>query len=122
VNTARAKVFYYEPTNSHLSGVLGKRIVPGLPNFESVAKGDKKEIIWVLNPSIPITVKSKTKNSDVQTEPKVKSVQLVLSKKQYEAYKQYMNKVVIVEGEFFHANTAHHRTRVLLDVRSMRQQ
>jgi hypothetical protein len=39
----------YEPAVATLSGTLVRKTLPGVPNYESVKKGDKPETSWFLD-------------------------------------------------------------------------
>lgn len=118
--TTQAKTFAYEPERVKLSGVLCKVTAPGAPNYESIEKGDRKNVVWLLRLPKRINVKSSNSDADVSTETGVRLVQLILSPRQYAAYQKLMNKSVVVRGQFLHAQTAHHRTRVMLLVSAMK--
>lgn len=117
---AEAKIFAYEPARVKVSGVLCKLTSPGAPNYESIKKGDEKEVLWMLRLRKPISVKGPSHDADKPTETGLTAIQLVLSQRQYSAYRKLINRRVIVRGQFFHSHTAHHRTRVLLFVTSIK--
>src|SRR5580704_9548446 len=49
----------------HMSGVLGTKVFPGLPNYESVAKGDQPKDVWLLT-SATVPPGTKGKKADYQ--------------------------------------------------------
>ena len=113
----------YEPAEVRLSGTISKQVVPGPPNYESVRKGDKPETIWILTLDKPVCV---TGNTDDVNEPEqnVTDLQLVLQPNHFaQLNKMTGRKVEVVSlGKLFHGHTAHHRTKVLLDVKEIEKQ
>jgi hypothetical protein len=109
------KCVSYEPEAVTLTGTIRRHTFPGPPNFESVAKGDQAERVWVLHLANPICVNAST---DSEKETGVSDIQLVLTK--YD--KSLVNRRVAVSGTLFHAETGHHHTKVLLTVNEIRIQ
>ncbi|HWT01950.1 MAG TPA: DUF4431 domain-containing protein [Pyrinomonadaceae bacterium] len=113
----------YEPAEVQLSGTISKQVVPGPPNYQNVRKGDKPETIWILTLDKAICV---TGNTDDVNEPEedVTDLQLVLQQNHFAQLRRMTGqKVQVVSlGKLFHAHTAHHRTKVLLDVKEISQQ
>ena len=113
----------YEPAEVRVSGTLSKMVVPGPPNYESVKKGDTPETIWILTLDKAVCV---TGNTDDINEPEqnVTDLQLVLQPSHFAQLRRMgAGKVQVVSlGKLFHAHTAHHRTKVLLDVKEIRKQ
>lgn len=105
----------YEPATVSLNGIIKRHTFPGPPNYESVAKGDQPEQVWVLHLSRPICISA---GSDFDTQSNVSDLQLVLveGQKQYDRYRSMLNKRVEVTGTLFQAQTGHHHTKVLLTV------
>jgi hypothetical protein len=107
--------FNYEPDAVTLSGTIKPRTFAGAPNYESVAKGDAREDVWLLELRKPICVAAK---GDSEAENDVTEVQLVFSEgqKQYDRYRSLRGRRVTVIGTLFHAETGHHHTKILLTV------
>ena len=105
----------YEPDKVVLPGTIRRHTFPGPPNYESVARGDAREDVWVLRLSKPICVSA---SADWERESNVTDVQLVLAEgqKQYDQYRPFLGKSVAVSGTLFQGHTGHHHTRVLLTV------
>ena len=105
----------YEPDKISLTGIIKQHTFAGAPNYESVAKGDQPERVWVLHLARPICV---TARGDREEENNVSDVQLVFTdaEKDYRRYRSFLNRRVIADGTLFHAQTGHHHTRVLLTV------
>ena len=112
----------YEPAEVQLSGTISKQVVPGPPNYESVRKGDKPETIWILTLDKAVCV---TGNTDDVNEPEqnVTDLQLLLQPNHFAQLRRMTGpKVQVVSlGKLFHGHTAHHRTKVLLDVKEIKQ-
>jgi len=111
----------YEPATVPLNGIIKRHTFPGPPNFESVAKGDQPEQVWVLHLSRPICVSA---GSDFDAQSDVSDFQLVLveGQKQYDRYRSLLGKRVEVTGKLFQASTGHHHTKVLLIVNGIERQ
>ena len=112
----------YDPSEVRVSGTLDKMVVPGPPNYQSVRKGDMAETIWILTLDKPVCV---TGNTDDINEPEqnVTDLQLALEGNQFARIRRLGRKVhVTAFGKLFHAHTAHHRTKVLLDVTEIKRQ
>jgi hypothetical protein len=104
-----------------LRGVIERGIFPGLPNYESVAAGDAKEIHWLLNVEWPFCVEASfdlSGNVSEAAHAKVRKVQLVLGGDgdPFERHRKLVGRRVQATGELFGAHTAHHHTDVLLYV------
>ncbi|HSE16279.1 MAG TPA: DUF4431 domain-containing protein [Pyrinomonadaceae bacterium] len=104
----------YEPDTVSLKGKIKRRTFAGPPNYESVAKGDRPERMWVLHLSRPICVSA---SGDRQEEKNVSDLQLVFKgAEDYRRYRSFVGKRATVDGTLFHAQTGHHYTPVLLTV------
>jgi hypothetical protein len=110
----------YEPVVVRIAGTLGRKTVPGPPNYESIRNGDRPETYWFVKLSKPICVGEDEKEPDLNLAKKdVGSIQLVLAPDAYAAYKELVGKRVVASGTLFGAITAHHHTPVLLTVRTL---
>lgn len=120
--SAQEQCLSYDPAEAQVTGTLSRQVVPGPPNYQSVRRGDKPETIWVLTLDKPVCV---TGNTDDINEPEqnVTDLQLVLEGAQFAQVRRMSGRRVRVAatGTLFHAHTAHHRTKVLLDVKEIRQ-
>jgi len=106
----------YEST--YLIGTIVRQTFPGRPNYESVAKGDEAEKVWVLHLLTPACVQG---NGSDPEEKNISDVQLVLNEKQYQQYRDLVGKIVSASGTIFHSETGHHHTKVLLTVTSLNE-
>jgi len=106
----------YEPSTVSLRGVVKAEEFPGPPNYESVAKGDAPEKVWILALASPVCVSGRDSwgNGPVNT---VRNIQLVVPAP---LLKSIHPGQVEVTGRLFGAHTGHHRTKVLLDVISFK--
>ncbi len=107
----------YEPKVVALAGVVKRVVAPGPPNYESIARGDAKETIWVLHLERPVCVGADPANEANSAEPNVQELQLIVD---YGAYRGLLGRRVTVTSQLTHATTGHHHTAVLLAVESMK--
>jgi hypothetical protein len=109
------KCVAYEPDTVSLAGTIKRRTFAGAPNYESVARGDQPEQVWVLRLARPICVSA---SGDQEEEKNVSDLQLVFTdaEKEYPRYRSFVGRRVTVNGTLFHAHTGHHHTSVLLTV------
>jgi hypothetical protein len=106
-----------------LQGVLSRRTFPEQPNYESIANGDAKASYFFLSPSKPFCVdQGNATDGSEPAEAQVTAVQLVFADGavSYQRLHPYLGKVLICEGNFFHAITGHHHSPVLLDAAKCR--
>jgi hypothetical protein len=114
------KCLEYGPTVS-LTGTLRSEVFPGPPNYESIKRGDRKERAIILT----LATRACTTGNDPQgfdvPESGIREMQLVVTKDtHWKTVRRLMGKRAIVTGTLFHAHTGHHRTKVLIDVASIR--
>lgn len=108
------KCVAYEPDTVSLTGTIKRRTFAGPPNYESVAKGDQPEQVWVLRLARPICVSA---SGDQEEEKNVSDLQLVFTDaEEYRRYRAFVGRRATVNGKLFHAQTGHHHTTVLLRV------
>ena len=106
----------YEPDTVVLKGTIRRHTFPGPPNYESVAKGDQAETVWLLHLTQPICVSA---SSEWEKETGVSKLQLVFANSsQYD--KALLNRKVDVTGTLYHQHTGHHHTKVLITVGSIK--
>jgi hypothetical protein len=113
----------YEPAEVRVSGTLDKMVVPGPPNYQSVRRGDQPETIWVLTLDKAVCVTGNTDDIN-EAEQNVADLQLVLQQNHFAQLRRMRGRKIHVTatGKLFHAHTAHHRTKVLLDVKEIKQE
>lgn len=114
-----AKCLDYEPSVSTISGVLVKETFAGRPNYSSLAEGDEIESYFFIKTSVPFCVRAKPNELLNESRQHIKIVQLVfLSNSQafYDSLRSRLGGAVACTGTLFSANTAHHRSKVLLSV------
>jgi len=104
-----------------LSGTLRSQVFPGPPNYESIKRGDRKETAIILT----LMARVCTTDSDPQVvdvpETGIREMQLVVTKNlHWKTVRRLMGKRAVVTGTLFHVHTGHHRTKVLVDVDSIR--
>lgn len=103
-----------------LNGRIRTHVFPGQPNYESVAKGDAPEKVWLLQLTKPICT-SATTHADAEKD--VRALQLVFlqGQKQYKKYWSLKGRRVAATGTLMHAETGHHHTNVLLVVTDIKK-
>jgi hypothetical protein len=106
----------YEPDVVSVYGIIREKDFPGPPNYESIARGDRRETSWILTLDKTVCVTGKGGDALDEQEANVSEMQLVLDSAGYAKYRGLLMKPVAVRGTLFHAHTGHHRTRVLLTV------
>jgi len=113
-----AECLKYEPEIVELKGMVKRVVFPGRPNYENVKAGDEPEPYYVLFLSKGVCVQGDPKDDiNCEAEKDVKSIQLIIN--DYKKYRPLLGKSVIVKGELLCAQTGHHHTNVLLQVKSM---
>ncbi|MBI5885577.1 MAG: DUF4431 domain-containing protein [Deltaproteobacteria bacterium] len=120
---ARAEeCLFYEPTKVRLTGVITRQTFPGPPNYESIEKGDEPETYWILKLEKPVCINGNPKDElNDETVKDIKNIHLVFHGDEYTRYRGLVSKKVVASGTLFHAQTAHHRTKVLMNVDGLRQ-
>jgi hypothetical protein len=99
-----------------LAGVLARRTFPGPPNYESVARGDRPEVTWLLQLDQPACVAADATDAtgfNVAV-ASVREIQLAVTPEQYQRYGNRVGRRVALSGALFGAETGHHHTPVLL--------
>ena len=111
-----------QPTQ--LAGTIHIQTFAGLPNYESIKKGDQPETYWILatNKSYCGQGEDFINTGKIITEENQKRFQLVLTPELYKQGKKLLNKKVFVEGSLFFAHTGHHHTPLLVEVTKIIQQ
>ncbi|HEY0761664.1 MAG TPA: DUF4431 domain-containing protein [Pyrinomonadaceae bacterium] len=109
----------YGPTVS-LTGTLRSQVVAGPPNYESIRRGDRKETAIILTLVTPTCTTGKDPAGIDVPETDIREMQLVVKSADWKTIRRRMGKRVLVTGTLFHAITGHHRTKVLMDVASIR--
>lgn len=97
-----------------ISGFLSTKIFPGLPNYESVAAGDRSEEAWLLT-SETVSPGSKEKTEAYQL------VFLSDFEKTFATLRRLLGKRVSVEGTIWIAHTGHHHTRFLITLKAIKE-
>ena len=114
------KCLQYGPTVS-LRGTLRSQVFSGPPNYESIKRGDRKETAIILTLVSRTCTSGNSPDSFDVPERKIREMQLVVTKPaHWKLVERRMGKRVVITGTLFHANTGHHRTKVLIYVTSIR--
>ena len=114
--THKLKTVFYEPEEIELSGMLHKTVYPGSPEYTSVETGDCPEEVVILTLKDPIDVEIKGEDNFNEPEKGVRELQVVFSDSIPSAHQ--MKEEISLRGTLYHAQTAHHRRRVLMTVKS----
>lgn len=111
----------YEPSVVQLNGKIVRKIFPGPPNYESIERGDKAEQVWLLVLTQPICVEQDKEDPDLNPAQKdVRQIQLVFGDSgAFEKYRGLPSTKVTATGTLFGGHTGHHRTPVLLTVKTL---
>jgi len=110
----------YEPAAMSINGTLTRKTFAGPPNYESVRKGDRAETNWLIELHSPVCVFEDKTDPDLNpSQDRVSEIQLVLTREEYQMYKEMVGREVIAKGTLFGAHTGHHHTPVLLTTKSI---
>ena len=115
--TANAACLQYEPAIVTVTGVLVVKQAYGPPNYGENPATDSTEryVVLVLDESTCVDANPSNELDDVE-ERDVRAIQLVTS----DGVDGFLlNKRVAVSGTLFHAHTGHHRTPVLIRVKTI---
>src|SRR5262245_44577424 len=120
-STASAqKCLEYGPAVS-LTGTLRSKVFAGPPNYESIKRGDRKETAIILALVTGACTTGNDSNGVDVPERDIREMQLVVGKSEdWKIVRRFRGKRVAVTGTLFHAITGHHRTKVLVDVTTIR--
>ena len=111
----------YEPNIVSLTGIIVTKTFPGPPNYAGVKKGDRGETAWILELDAPVCIDEDKVDSDLNpAQTEIREIQLVLTPERHNSYKRLLGKRVTANGTLFGAHTGHHRTPVLLTVRTLK--
>src|SRR5206468_9441144 len=103
-------------SRASITGTLTRIVFPGLPNFESVARGDKPEPYFVLRLSPPACVDpDPTDAANMPGMRDIRDIQLLPSTEQYAQFRPMLGQRIGLSGVLFPAETGHHHTAVLLE-------
>lgn len=116
---SKPKSLSYEPDRVTLVGKVVSRTFYGPPNYGEDPATDSKEDQYILILDTPIDVIGSIDPID-KTERGVKKLTLVVFDFKTNPVESLLGKRVEVHGRLFHAHTGHHRTRVLIEVESIR--
>src|SRR5262245_54399986 len=104
-----------------LNGTLRSQVFPGPPNYQSIKQGDSKETAIILRlRRTTCTTGNDPSGVDVP-EKNICEMQLVITESaDWQTGRRLKGKRVLVTGTLFHAITGHHRTKVLIQLSSIR--
>jgi hypothetical protein len=102
---------HFDSTAVRLTGILRRHTYPGVPNFESVAKGDEAENGFYLHLDRGICAPA---TEEYEAARDVRLVQFDLDQAGYDRLRSRLGRRVTVEGSIFGAITGHHHAPVLM--------
>jgi len=106
VSAQKSKCYDYERTDFSISGKIERVKI-------------NKELIWVIKLTKKACFDGGAADGVDVAENNVTDLQLLLSAEEYKQYQSFVNKNVVITGGFFHSHTAHHYTKVLMDVKKI---
>jgi len=113
------KCLEYEPSVVEIAGTLEERT---FCCEDWILENKGPFTYWVVEPVKPICVNASEDDPFSDEEYNVEALQLLAFsiKDMYERYKHFVSEKVIVTGILSHRTTGHHRTRVMIDVKSIK--
>lgn len=119
IKKENAAEYQYEPVVSTLYGTLSTKVYWGPPGYGEDTTVDEKENVYLLVLDKGINIQAPKKDLSDGYNGAINNVmQLQLVNQQ--SLDAYLNKDVTVTGTLFGAQTGHHHTDVLLDVKSIK--
>jgi len=113
-SVANARCLQFEPTVVFLRGEFVAKMLPGAPNYTSVAKGDLPEQVLFLLLDEPICVTGNAESTfNSRSRAGITEIQLHVPLGQS---LELLGERIRVFGSLFGANMQNHRTKVLMDV------
>ncbi|MEM7411199.1 MAG: DUF4431 domain-containing protein [Myxococcota bacterium] len=117
-DAAHARCLSQDPSTVQLVGTVTKRTLPGPPNYTSVGRGDRPEIVYFLDLDEAVCVSgSPGSRRNAKSHAGVEQIQL---SNQASRAKTLVGKRVRVSGTLSTAQTDHDRTPVVLRVQELR--
>ena len=111
----QSKTYSYEPAVSALEGKLETKNFWGPPGYGEDTLNDSKELCTILVLKDPIDIVADSTNELEESISNVKKIQLASAIK----LDSYIGKNVLISGKLFSAQTGHHHTDVLMDVKKV---
>jgi len=119
VNKENPTEYQYEPAISTIHGTLSSKVYWGPPGYGEDTTVDERENVYLLLLDKGINIQAPKKDLSDGYNAAINNVmQLQLVNQQ--SLDAYLNKEVTVTGTLFGAQTGHHHTDVLLDVKSIK--
>lgn len=104
-----------------VGGELSRRTFAGPPNYESVHKGDRAEVVWILTAPAPIALcPLASSNGTPQPVGRLNRFQLVLDEKQPALRQALIARYAIVRGRVLIGHAGHPHTAALIEVAELR--
>jgi hypothetical protein len=94
-------------------GTLEQHTYPGLPNFQSIARGDEPESGWYLRLATPLCITGNLSEFNT-TMASVRVVQVSGSSAEFRRFRQLQGQRISIRGTLFEPGTAHWHTKLAL--------
>lgn len=122
-SSIRAEQCLVEYEDIDVTGTIAREVFAGPPNYESIGKGDARQVYWILTTDKLYCGKGINPESGglYDIDGTFKRIQIILTKEQYSDYRPLLSKRVRVSGKAVAAITGHHKTKMLLNVSSIEQ-
>jgi hypothetical protein len=110
----------FEPTEEAITGILIQKTLPGPPNYEDLANGDRPDTSLFIRLATPICVAATpTSELNSQNIAGIGLVQLVVPAATFSKYQRLVGQRVTAVGTLSTPHTGHQRAAVLLTVSRM---
>jgi hypothetical protein len=100
-------------------GHIVRRVYPGPPEYECIAKGDRPDTYWILIADHPVKNTAHTEFAQPIPPEGVIELQLLLNGDQYNRYSPLVGKHIEVRGICFWAQVGGHYTPLLIKVKDI---
>jgi len=111
----------YEPVVVQLKGTIIRKTFPGAPNYASVKHGDRPEVAWLLVLVKPICMQEDLNDRAMNiSQTDIRKIQIGFDEADvYNKYNRFVGEKVVATGTLFGSHTGHHRTPVLMTVKTL---
>jgi hypothetical protein len=119
VKAENASEYQYEPAISTIHGTLSTKVYWGPPGYGEDTTVDEKENVYLLLLDKGINIQAPKKDLSDGYNAAINNV-MRLQLVNQQSLDAYLNKNVTITGTLFGAQTGHHHTDVLLDVKTIK--
>lgn len=115
----KKEIWYnYEPDTVALVGTINEGVTYGPPGYGETPKIDRVDKYFIITLEVPISVKG---NQNFDTFRHVKKLALTGNSGVYTALHSIMNRKVKIKGQLYQPIIGFHPTKVMMDVKEVRQ-